>query len=716
MGSKDEQIAELSAKLKQYEVLHADYEKAKSEIKQQSQYVQQEHQKLLEEKAKISKQLLEKSLAINEAAAPKPVVTGTIGNLEEFSLKGDWYSWKESLEQYFIANNVQEAKKVSLFLTLVDSEAYCLLRNLCTPAMPSEKGIKDLFKIMSDHLNLKPSYIMESYLSIASSKKDHLRDQFIWGIKCEKTIKRLLGENDLTFNRAIEIATAIEAANKDAAAINKQSDNNGLHFLQGKNVKGTVNVNVQYDNNCKNLELFVFPGKSAPVVGHDWQRAFGIVKTCDESLLLNAIFSASNVNKKYINEFNAVCTDKLGKYTGGTFKLHLKADAKPIFCKPRPIPYAMKEKIVKELQRLISEGLLEPVENSDWATPIVPVLKSNGQIRLCDDYKVTLNSHLKIDKHPIPRVPDLLATLREQHNINLLIKPQHLSHYKTTIFCQELVNMEKLQFEVIMKGVADGKTIMCVNSIATQHRDRYSLPLELQPATLHKEFVKTTVYARVKNVLKKRHQKRSVWVELTEELKKSYFDECGNIIFEDILLEEFVEALDETKNEESLADVVKQLMQKESATQNLRKVSEKFNIEKYSVCVVACVAIKILMYFFKPITMSDRAVNDGAVGCDFNGVNDAALDHPPADGNAAANNLPAAIDAAENDPLVAHNAAEDRPPAAHNAAMIDPPARNHARAAANNGVRGELAIVFHGEPYMVSNRLALFSTLFYCLI
>ncbi|KAL7297082.1 hypothetical protein TKK_0009507 [Trichogramma kaykai] len=99
--------------------------------------------------------------------------------------------------------------------------------------------------------------------------------------------------------------------------------------------------------------------------------------------------------------------------------------------------------------------------------------------------------------------------------------------------------------------------------------------------------------------------------------------------------------------------------------------------------------------------MSDRAVNDGAVGCDFNGVNDAALDHPPADGNAAANNLPAAIDAAENDPLVAHNAAEDRPPAAHNAAMIDPPARNHARAAANNGVRGELAIVFHGEPYML---------------
>ena len=38
---------------------------------------------------------------------------------------------------------------------------------------------------------------------------------------------------------------------------------------------------------------------------------------------------------------------------------------------------------------------------SEWASPIVPVLKSNGEIRLCGDYKVTVNKAVKTEKYPI---------------------------------------------------------------------------------------------------------------------------------------------------------------------------------------------------------------------------------------------------------------------------------------------------------------------------
>ena len=71
----------------------------------------------------------------------------------------------------------------------------------------------------------------------------------------------------------------------------------------------------------------------------------------------------------------------------------------------------MKSKVEKEIARLINNGILMPVESSDWATPVVPVLKNNGELRLCGDYKITLNPNLRIDRYPVTTVQDLLATL-----------------------------------------------------------------------------------------------------------------------------------------------------------------------------------------------------------------------------------------------------------------------------------------------------------------
>lgn len=49
------------------------------------------------------------------------------------------------------------------------------------------------------------------------------------------------------------------------------------------------------------------------------------------------------------------------------------------------IALAYKDKVNAELDRLECEGVIEPVDSSDWATSLVPLLKSNGKSKFLDN-------------------------------------------------------------------------------------------------------------------------------------------------------------------------------------------------------------------------------------------------------------------------------------------------------------------------------------------
>ena len=65
----------------------------------------------------------------------------------------------------------------------------------------------------------------------------------------------------------------------------------------------------------------------------------------------------------------------------------------------------------QELEWLKQEGVLEKVNVSDWAAPIVAIPKRDGRVRICGDYKVTVNPSLDVDQYPLPCPEDLFATL-----------------------------------------------------------------------------------------------------------------------------------------------------------------------------------------------------------------------------------------------------------------------------------------------------------------
>ena len=55
---------------------------------------------------------------------------------------------------------------------------------------------------------------------------------------------------------------------------------------------------------------------------------------------------------------------------------------------------------------------MELVDISEWATPIVPVLKGKNEIRICGDFKLTLNRHIIIDKYPLHTIDDIFTKLQ----------------------------------------------------------------------------------------------------------------------------------------------------------------------------------------------------------------------------------------------------------------------------------------------------------------
>ena len=55
--------------------------------------------------------------------------------------------------------------------------------------------------------------------------------------------------------------------------------------------------------------------------------------------------------------------------------------------------------------------MIEQIGSGEWAAPIVCVPKKNGKIRICGDYKATVNSALDKEQYPLPRPEDIFAKL-----------------------------------------------------------------------------------------------------------------------------------------------------------------------------------------------------------------------------------------------------------------------------------------------------------------
>ncbi|XP_031344039.1 uncharacterized protein LOC116171379 isoform X3 [Photinus pyralis] len=173
------------------------------------------------------------------------VNTGNISNIKTFNIGDDWEIFVERLDQYLIANRVEEERKGSILITSVSEEVYKIMKNLCYPEKPFNKTyaalctlLEDQFKqkvslfrkrIIFDNLRQGEETINEWYVKVRRAAAEcefgtlldeRIKDKFVVGLKPGAVLNRMCEEKPTkSIAELVEVALAKEAALRESRSV-----------------------------------------------------------------------------------------------------------------------------------------------------------------------------------------------------------------------------------------------------------------------------------------------------------------------------------------------------------------------------------------------------------------------------------------------------------------------------------------------------------------
>ncbi|XP_072378063.1 uncharacterized protein [Diabrotica undecimpunctata] len=192
-----------------------------------------------------------------------------------------WSRWVKRLEGAYKVFKIPDEMRLPYLLHYMGSEAYDTLCDKLAPEVPEDKSYDDIVNLMDNFYNPAPLEIAEIFrfqskrqaegetiqeylhslqkLSIncnfSTYLKSAIRNQFVFGLRSKRTQARLLESKGLDLDRAVEIATSMEASEKDRL----------------------TPVEVEHQGIRQMLKLYVVDGEGQSLVGREWIRALGTV-------------------------------------------------------------------------------------------------------------------------------------------------------------------------------------------------------------------------------------------------------------------------------------------------------------------------------------------------------------------------------------------------------------------------------------------------------
>jgi len=308
------------------------------------------------------------------------------------------------------------------------------------------------FKATSSSNNL------EEMLSLEHA---NYRDKFVLSLEIEG--KKV--EFELDSGAAVTVMSESEATKLFPTATIHNTKLRLISFCgRALGCKGYITVRVKYNSTVKKLNIYLISGSRKPLLGREWIRQFdGFDLPICNARVNNVNVDSQSKLQEILDRYRNIRSSEFASIKNTQVHLKLKKDAFPVFMRARSVPFKLQMLVNEELGILEKAGVIEKVESSKWATPIVPILKKDGRIRICGDYKATLNPHLIVDEYPFPTIDELFLKLAngrkfskidlKQAYLQLEIAPED-RELLTISTCKGLYKVNRMMY-----GIAPGPTI-----------------------------------------------------------------------------------------------------------------------------------------------------------------------------------------------------------------------------------------------------------------
>ncbi|XP_046973981.1 uncharacterized protein K02A2.6-like [Vanessa cardui] len=348
-------------------------------------------------------------------------ITSALPGLEHFDCEGDpvpvgvrWEKWKRALDIYFLAANIDSSGKKRATLLHIGGLALQEVYYNLPGAHVDEIDNVDVYKIaiekLDGYFSPKQSRYYERYIFRLmkqeegerfetflvrlrnqadkcqyAAKDEHLIDQIVEKGQSAELRKKILSAGDsVTLQQVITIATTLETVNRQLDMFDKP---------------GSSKICDTNKSDINKLDTRKFPSTNQS----SSKTCFRCGSSKVSAIQLNALRVGIPVNN--ISTFP--------KFKDVTIQIPINKEIAPVIQPYRRIPILLEEKVNKKLIELKEADIIEEVNGpSAWVSPMVPVLKENGEVRICIDMR-RANEAIIRENHPLPTMDELLPNFRQ---------------------------------------------------------------------------------------------------------------------------------------------------------------------------------------------------------------------------------------------------------------------------------------------------------------